>query len=472
MNTKPIMDPKKGIHGTPPTDSNESTSQAISTARILKFLLPSLAGILLFMMPIESGDRVTVPIAIFIDVINESIASFMLIVSVMIAVIPSIITLFVSLIPSLRQQENRFIQLFNPGILWSTVRIVGAITMLLVYYKVGPEWIWSPYTGGILLYEVAPVLLALYLVSALLLPLLTNYGLMEFVGVLLGKTFSRIFNLPGRAAIDSLASWMSATSLGIILTTQQYKDGHYSKREAAAIVTSFSIVSVAFSYAVLKFIKMEHVFIPWYFSVSIAGIICALIVPRLPPLRHISNEYHANKQTSDSHLTRNSQESVLSFAFRRAIERADNAEPIKRQFLNGIHVASDMAITVYPAMMIVGVLGLSLIEYTSVMHIIAIPLVPILELLQLPEAQMAAVAIMTGFIDLLMPVILGAKIESELTRFVIAGVTVNGIIFLSEVALIMMRAKIGLNLWRLMAIWILRLLIALPVMTLMGNLVL
>jgi nucleoside recognition membrane protein YjiH len=466
------MDPKKSIHGTLPTDSDESNNKTISTSRVLKSLLPSLLGILLFMLPIESGGRVTVPIAILIDVINESIASFMLIVSVVIAVIPSIITLFVSAIPALRNQENRFVQLFNPGLLWTTVRLLGAGTMLLVYFKVGPEWIWSPYTGGILLYEVAPVLLALYLVSALLLPLLTNYGLMEFVGVIFGKAFSRMFNLPGRAAIDSLASWMSATSLGIILTTQQYKEGHYTKREAAAIVTSFSIVSVAFSYAVLKFIKMEHAFISWYFSVSIAGIVCALIVPRLPPLRNISNEYSQSTQTTDSVLTQGTQESLWAFALRRAVERSDNAESIKKQFLNGIHVASDMAITVYPAMMIVGVLGLSLIEYTSVMQTIAIPLVPILELLQLPEAQIAAVAIMTGFIDLLMPVILGAKIESELTRFVIAGVTVNGIIFLSEVALIMMRAKIGLNLWRLAIIWILRLLISLPIMTLMGHLIL
>jgi len=112
---------------------------------------------------------------------------------------------------------------------------------------------------------------------------------------------------------------------------------------------------------------------------------------------------------------------------------------------------------------------LAFVEYTNVMGVISLPLVPYLELLGLPEAQVAALAISTGFIDLLLPVILGADIESELTRFVIAGVTVNGIIFISEVALIMMRANIGLNIVRLFFIWLLRLLISLPILTMLGR---
>jgi len=72
----------------------------------------------------------------------------------------------------------------------------------------------------------------------------------------------------------------------------------------------------------------------------------------------------------------------------------------------------------------------------------------------------------------LMPVIIGSGIESELTRFVIAGVAINGIIFLTEVAVIMLRFDIGLNLLNLFFVWVLRLLISLPVFTLMGNLIL
>ncbi|WP_256625634.1 YjiH family protein [Pseudomonas sp. LPB0260] len=450
--------------------SSDTDHQDISLTRKLRFLIPSLIGIMLFMMPIEISGRLTVPIGHFIDSVNALIAPYMLAVAVGVAVIPSVITVIVSSFGPLRRIDNRFVQLFNPGAVWTCVRILGAITMLLVYFKAGPEWIWHKNTGGVLLFDIAPVLLALYFISAITLPLLTDYGLMEFVGVLISKPFQWLFKLPGRAAIDGMASWLSATSLGVILTTQQYRAGHYTMREAAAIATSFSIVSVAFSYVVLKFIKMEHVFIPWYFSVAVAGVVCALIVPRLPPLRNIPDEYCIEQDAQHAFCDRKASESYLGWAFRRAVERADCSEKPLRQVANGLHIATDMAITVYPAMMVVGVLGLSLIEYTNIMQTLAMPLVPVLELLQLPEAQAAATAIVTGFIDLLMPVILGASIESELTRFVIAGVTVNGIIFLTEVALIMMRANIGLKLWRLALIWVLRLLVSLPVFTLMGNL--
>ncbi|WP_394123841.1 YjiH family protein [Psychrobacter nivimaris] len=445
--------------------------EKFSTQEVLKFIIPSLIGAMLFMLPIKLEDRFTVPIAVLIDALNDMISPYMLAISLIVAVIPSVISLTITLFNLWPNSTNRIINIFKPGLIWSIVRILGAITMVLVYFKVGPEWIWSEYTGGILLNEVAPILLALYFVSAILLPLLTEFGLMEFVGTLLNKTFSKAFGLPGNAAIDSMASWLSATSLGVILTTQQYRGGHYTKREAAAIMTSFSVVSVGFSYVVLKFVKMEDFFIPWYFSVVLAGICCALIIPRLPPLRNIPSEYMEGVKRPNIDNVQEEGESLFGWAFRRALLRAKSADPISKQISDGVYTATDLAITVYPSMMIVGVLGLSLIEYTNIMSYISIPLVPILELLQLPEADAAAIAIMSGFIDLLMPVIIGSSIESELTRFVIAGVTVNSIIFLSEVALIMMKAQIGLNVWRLFVIWVLRLMIALPIMTIMGNLI-
>lgn len=51
-----------------------------------------------------------------------------------------------------------------------------------------------------------------------------------------------------------------------------------------------------------------------------------------------------------------------------------------------------------------------------------------MELFSLPKARTAVTAKLAGFIDLLMLVILGSSIESELTRFVITEAVVKGII--------------------------------------------
>lgn len=69
-----------------------------------------------------------------------------------------------------------------------------------------------------------------------------------------------------------------------------------------------------------------------------------------------------------------------------------------------------------------------------------------MELFSLPKARTAVTAKLAGFIDLLMLVILGSSIESELTRFVITEAVVKGIIFLTEVAIVFLKARNGLNL--------------------------
>lgn len=234
------------------------------------------------------------------------------------------------------------------------------------------------------------------------------------------------------------------------------------------------MVGIAFAFVVLSFIKLEHLFIPWYFSVAFTGFICALIVPKLPPLRNIPKHYYCKNHNKKTAVQTNKlpQEGGINQALSLALQRADSAPTIFKQAKQAILTATDVTLTVFPTLMIVGVTGLALIEFTPVFSFISLPLIPYLELLGLPEAPAAAVAIMSGLVDMLMPAVLGANIESELTRFVVAGIAINGIIFLSEVAVILIRAQIGLTIFHLLAIWLLRVLIGLPILTLLGHWVL
>ena len=453
-------------------DSTGVASHPVHLRRLLRFLIPSVAGLLLFMVPIEVGERWTVPIAYLISQVTAFVSPYMAAMAILIVVVPSIISMLVMLSPKLRQHPHGLWRLFSSSPGWLAIRLAGTVSLLMVHYQVGPAWVWDPDTGGVLLNEVAPVLLVLFFLSSILLPLLTDYGLMEFVSTWISRPFQRLFNLPGRAAIDCLASWLSASSVGIILTAQQYHDGHYTRRQASTIATNYSIVSIAFAYVLLSFVSLERVFLGWYLSVSLAGIVCALIIPRLPPLSRIANLTKDEMPLQPELNDRGSCESLAGCALRRGMERADRALPPFRKLQRSLYAAADLSITVYPAMMIFGVLGLAIIKYTPVVDILATPLVPYLELFGLPEAGSAATAMLAGFVDLLMPVILGADIQSELTRFVVAGVAVNGIIFLTEVAVVIMKARIGLNLLQMFLIWLLRLLIAVPILSVMGRVIL
>src|SRR5699024_4173843 len=76
-------------------------------------------------------------------------------------------------------------------------------------------------------------LVSLFLFAGLFLPLLMNFGLMELFGTFTTLIMRPLFKLPGRSSIDSLASWIGDGTIGVLLTSKQYEDGFYTKREAA-----------------------------------------------------------------------------------------------------------------------------------------------------------------------------------------------------------------------------------------------
>src|SRR5699024_8340635 len=91
--------------------------------------------------------------------------------------------------------------------------------------------------------------------------------------------------------IDSLASWIGDGTIGVLLTSKQYEDGYYTKREAAVIGTTFSVVSITFTLVVIEKVDLGNMFVPFYMTVLIAGFVAALIMPRIPPLSRKKDSY-------------------------------------------------------------------------------------------------------------------------------------------------------------------------------------
>ena len=60
------------------------------------------------------------------------------------------------------------------------------------------------------------------------------------------KVMRPLFKLPGRSSIDALTSWIGDGTIGVLLTSKQYEEGYYTKKEAAIIGTTFSVVSITF----------------------------------------------------------------------------------------------------------------------------------------------------------------------------------------------------------------------------------
>jgi nucleoside recognition membrane protein YjiH len=143
---------------------------------------------------------------------------------------------------------------------------------------------------------------------------------------------------------------------------------------------------------------------------------------------------------------------------------------VKGTFKEGMTNALDMVFAVLPVVMAVGTFALIIAEYTPIFQYLGMPFVPYLELLQVPEAAQAAQTIVVGFADMFIPSILAASsIESDVTRFIVAAMSVTQLIYMSEVGALLLGSKIPVNILELFTIFILRTLITLPVIALMAH---
>src|SRR5699024_10188749 len=99
------------------------------------------------------------------------------------------------------------------------------------------------------------------------------------------------------------------------------------------------------------------------------------------------------------------------------------------------------------------------------------PFVPVLSLLQIPEAAEAAQRVVVGFAGMFLRAILGSGIESEITRFVIGTLSVTQLIYMSEVGALLLGSKRPINMKDLIIIFILRTVITVSIISLMAHLI-
>jgi nucleoside recognition membrane protein YjiH len=163
---------------------------------------------------------------------------------------------------------------------------------------------------------------------------------------------------------------------------------------------------------------------------------------------------------------------LLSWSLQQAVERAQGAPSPWRLIRGAVSTYLDVLFDLLPVAMALGTLGLVLAEYTAVFTYLSYPFSLLLRLLAVPEATEAAPAMLVGFADNFLPAVLAKGIESELTRFVIACVSFTQLIYLTEIGVLLMRSQFKFNLLELFAIFLLRTLIATPVIGGVAHLVL
>lgn len=434
-----------------------------------KFMIPSFIGVLLFLVPIKVDGAITIGVGVLASaLLNTFETQIPLFILSMLGFTMVLTCITVIWKPRFITERPFLKSVFLVGPFGILTRIFGFLVGFMAYFKVGPTFISAGSTGGVVLYDLAPVLLTWFLFAGILLPLLVEFGLMEFVGAFLQKVMRPIFTLPGRSSIDTMASWMGAGTVGVLVTMKQYDQGYYTKREAAVIATTFSIASVAFSLVVAQVIGIGHLFIPFYLTVCAGSIVAAIIMPRIPPLSRKSDTYY---EPVGQQIDESKPAGISSFAWgwQQALDKANTSKSPKRLIQDGVETVLDIWLGLIPLVMSLGAIALILAEFTPIFNIISAPLIPLLEWMRIPEASGAAPTMLVGFADMFLPAVIGSGLESELTKFIVASLSLTQLVYMSEIGILILRSNIPVNFMELVIIFIQRTVITLPIIVLIAH---
>jgi nucleoside recognition membrane protein YjiH len=434
-----------------------------------KFLLFSSVGFFLFLIPIPYSESFTIPVGILIDMVKSVIHEYTLLPVVLLIIINASLTVITKLFkPAIIMNNGWMKRTFDTTPLYIVSRIIGAVFAVMFYFKVGPEAVISDITGAVM-FDLMQTLVSVLIVISFLMPLLTEFGIMEFVGILVKDVVRPLFTVSGRSAIDLVTSWLGASSAAVLLTKQQYDKGFYTGREAATIMTNFPFVSVPFAYIVASVLKVEDYFTQFYLICAASGLLIAMIMPRIYPLNKIPDEYNpkTGKQIDESIPEGKTR---LQFAFESAAERA--AQTTAHDCLSqGVDMFTSIIFTLSPVIIAWGIISWILVECTPVFSIIAYPMGLLLKLLGITE-PVAAPATLVGFADMFIPPLMLAGVESLRTRFIVGAATLLQLIYMTEVGIIILQSDVPLGFKDLIIIFLERTIFALLLVTLFTKLVL
>lgn len=438
----------------------------------LKFLVPSLIGVFLFLFPIFKDGAVNIPLGYIIDFVKGVCKPFGFQVVYGVIIVSSITAIIYKVSKPKFIEENSLLKpIFDIGPVSFTLRMLSLVFVTILLLNPEGKYfdmITSGNTGGLSM-DLMYTIFVTFLITCFAIPLISDYGIMNFTGTVFRGLTYPLFKLPGRSTVDLVTSWVGGNSTGILITIRQYVTGYYNAREAAVISTMFSVVSLPFCLVIANTLNVGDKFLLFYAILAIVGIISTIIMVRIPPLATFGDTTYNNQEYKTDEST---PENINKYkwALNRSVLEARNGGSFMDVIKNGTKIYIDLFFSLAPTILAIAVIALVISEYTPIFTWLSYPMGYYMSLLNVPEAFEAAPATIIGIADMFLPAIVASSIVSYKTRFIIGILSLVQIVYLSEMGAILIGSKIPLDLKKLLILFLEKTIIALPLIVLFTNL--
>ena len=406
----------------------------------IRFLIALGLGAFFFLIPITWNGQITVAFDVVASTITDNYPGVAGVAGLLLITAGGVLSVVAeayrrgALDVDDRTAQRLDLQYWTTSPIFLVIRILGVVFAALLFFGLGPTALHDPVVGGLVWGTIALSVVVIIPLGAVFVNLLVELGGLEFIGTLARPLMRPLFRLPGRAALDSVASWVGAFTVGYYVTYNVFHRGGYDKRDVFIIATCFAPVSIGFVGVIVSTLGLLHLFPFILFSWLIGIVVTGLILVRVPPLSNVPKEYIAEPDPETAFV--GSPVDYIRFALSKAIDEAKDGR-IPRSAGRGLIDGLKVTALTLGTVVAISTATLLLIAQTNVFNIISAPLVPVISILGIPDPGVAAAAILISGVEQ----VSAAAVVSEahvMARFFVAVVSISQIIFFAASAPMMM----------------------------------
>lgn len=381
--------------------------------------------------------------------------------------------------------------LLRPDRFWKTTKVAAAfavfkiigfglltVSVLNIYFGFNPSWMgW--YLGPVASLggkSIASFIMDSILVTicisipaaALFLPLLVDYGLVDFVGVFVRPIMRPVFKLPGRAAIIMVSAFLGSFSVGHIAVNDQYKSGRMTRRESVVICTSMSTASVGFLLALANSSGLTNSTLwggtnywnLYFWMAFLVTMLVTLIGVRIPPLSRTADDFFPGVTPNPEQVVRTN---IARTALKEGLDMAAQQQSLTVRVSAIMKDTFLMMGTVASGTAFFGALGVVLYTFTPIIDWIGYLFRPLFMLFGFrgQELATAATGAVISFVEITVPALLvSVGTWSLRLRFMMAVLPVTSIIFLASFVPCLMATDVPVSFGEMVVIWLERMVLS------------
>jgi nucleoside recognition membrane protein YjiH len=385
---------------------------------IVYFILWSLLGSFIFFAPIHFNNTTTIPLDHILTAIQNHVPWFGPIFALLIIIIGGILPFCDG-----SWKRDKITKVL------SILKVLGIGAGFMAYFRLGPDWLLKEDVLPFLWTKVAIPVAIIVPLGSIFLTFIICYGLLEFIGVLTRPIMRPIWKLPGRAAVDAITSFVGSFAIAMFMTNRIFKEGKYTEKEAAIILTGFSSVSASFMVIVARTLGLMECWNTFFWTALAVTYLVSAVTARIYPISSIESEYYGGKSKPEQRL----EGSLVGNAFIAGLTAAGKSDSLHRNIWINLKDGMMMTFRLISTIISVGLISFVLVKTTLVFDYIGYIFYPFTYLTQLPNPDIVAKATAVAGAEMFIPSAMVAEIGDValMSKFVVGIVSISLILFFS-----------------------------------------